>query len=62
MSGCCGRDGRSGVGTVTFGEPEGLLGVIGGARTKSPQVTIVLAAVPEAERVRDLIARAQSAA
>ncbi|WP_206784616.1 hypothetical protein [Amycolatopsis sp. MtRt-6] len=47
---------------MTFGEPEGLLGVIGGARTKSPQVTIVLAAVPEAERVRDLIARAQSAA
>ncbi|MEU0533124.1 hypothetical protein [Amycolatopsis tolypomycina] len=56
------RPGRDGAGTVTFGGPAGLLGVLAGAQTKtrSMPVPIVLVAVPEAERVRDLIARAQA--
>ncbi|MDQ7804947.1 PH domain-containing protein [Amycolatopsis sp. A133] len=56
---------EDGVGTVTFGEAGGLLSLFGGAQatagSKSSQVPIVLVAVPEAERVRDLIARGQAA-
>lgn len=52
-----------GVGTVTFGEADGLLSVFAAQlKQKSPQATIALVAVPDAERVRDLIARGQAAA
>lgn len=53
------RPGQDGVGTLTFGEAGGFLGTfLAQATAKSSQPTIVLVAVPEAERVRDLIARA----
>ena len=51
-----------GVGTVTFGEPVGFLSSAGHQPSKgqSPQVQIELVAVPDAERVRDVVAQAQS--
>ncbi|MBE8522773.1 PH domain-containing protein [Amycolatopsis sp. H6(2020)] len=56
------RPRQDGVGTVTFGEAGGLLSTFGAQPApKSPQATIVLVAVPDAERVRDLIARGQAA-
>jgi hypothetical protein len=57
------RPRHDGVGTVAFGQPGGFLSFFGGTpapKAQSLQSPIELVAVPDAERVRDLIAQAQA--
>ncbi len=56
------RTGRGGIGTVTFGSTDGLLGAFTGAANPGAFLarSVRLAGLPDAEYVRDLIAQVQA--